>query len=90
MKASTSLPQPPYSPLNPVSQQTPQPTWAREWLWQRLKTLFAAIAGSTAPQIRLLRDKPLSWRAYDPVSRQTTYFTGEDELRQWLEQRYYR
>jgi hypothetical protein len=30
------------------------------------------------------------WKAYDPRSNTTSYLSSEDDLRVWLEQRYYR
>lgn len=30
-----------------------------------------------------------TWRVYDPVGDRTVYFSHEDSLRTWLEQRYY-
>lgn len=61
-----------------------------EWLQQRSQRLISSMTGSPEPQIRQLRNGDLRWRAYDPISRRAAHFTSEQELRQWLEQRYYR
>lgn len=61
-----------------------------EWLQRRSQNLISSMTGSTEPQIRQLQNGDLRWRAYDPISRQAAHFTSEHELRQWLEQRYYR
>jgi hypothetical protein len=29
------------------------------------------------------------WKAFDPLTRKTQFFETEDEVRRWLEQRYY-
>lgn len=60
------------------------------WLQQRSQGLISSMVGSTGPQIRQLQNGNLRWRAYDPISGQAAHFTSEHELRQWLEQRYYR
>lgn len=67
--------------------------------WGAVKTRFgplgiallAYFCGSTEPHIRLKRDHDGNtlFVAYDPVSQQRRNFSSEQDLRVWVEQRYY-
>ncbi|MBE9180543.1 hypothetical protein IQ268_18440 [Oculatella sp. LEGE 06141] len=61
-------------------------------LRQTIQAFIVAIAGSSEPQIRQLRDRDgnVQWRSYDPITGQINFFSSEVEVRTWLEQRYYR
>ncbi|MGF1567091.1 MAG: hypothetical protein ACFCVD_03285 [Nodosilinea sp.] len=84
----SGLPLSPQRPSSPAQQSMRQEFL--EWLQQRSQRLISSMTDSTNPQIRQLRDGDLRWRAYDPISGQRASFSSENELRQWLEQRYYR
>ncbi len=45
----------------------------------------------TEPRIQHKRDRfgHVYWRTYDPINSQIKYFETEDEVCQWLENRYY-
>ncbi|MEM9538612.1 MAG: hypothetical protein AAGA60_03775 [Cyanobacteria bacterium P01_E01_bin.42] len=55
------------------------------------KSLVNFLAGSTQPRITEDRDRQgnLYFRVYDPCDRSRMMFDSEEELRVWLEQRYY-
>jgi hypothetical protein len=57
-------------------------------LWQRLLTL---LSGKTEPKIWRKRDRAGNWyfRVFDPVTNLSSTFSSEQEVRVWLEQRYY-
>ena len=45
---------------------------------------------SSEPQVRYRTPgSALPWQVYDPISGQRAAFASEDEVRQWLEQRFY-
>lgn len=48
------------------------------------------FAGSHQPQIStVVRNGQTLWKAYDPVTQESTHFSSEAEVLAWLEQRYY-
>lgn len=51
-----------------------------------------SLITDSEPKAWQIRDRSGAtyWRVYDPVSNQTQAFSGEAEVRMWLEQRYYR
>lgn len=54
--------------------------------WQQLRrSLIALFTANSEPQIRKTNK---GWRVFDPISNQTIYFSTEQEVRIWLEQRY--
>jgi hypothetical protein len=54
--------------------------------WQQLRrSLIALFTANSEPQIRKTNE---GWRVFDPISNQTIYFSTEQEVRIWLEQRY--
>lgn len=55
------------------------------------KSLVNFFAGSMQPRITEDRDRQgnLYFRVYDPCDRSRHTFDSEEELRVWLEQRYY-
>lgn len=76
--------------------QTPSAVPAKPWqplrrLGRRLGTWLVKVL-TTSDELRIwvceTRDGML-WHAYDPVSGQTRQFTSENELRVWIDQRYY-
>jgi hypothetical protein len=72
--------------------QTPAATIDRSnWihrLWQRF---VEAFSGKTELQVwqRTRADGQLYWQAYDPVSGEFVIRGSEDEMRDWIETRYY-
>ena len=56
------------------------------------KTLYDLLIHNSEPIISGRRDFKGThhYRVYDPVYEKTYRFTSEDEVRIWLEQRYYR
>jgi len=68
-------------------------------LGQAGHALLNYFCGSTAPRITVsqTRDsqspgghRPTQYRVYDPITDQRHSFRSEAELREWLDQRYYR
>jgi hypothetical protein len=60
-------------------------TWKNRW-----QNFLSAIAGYSEPHIWQESNErgEMYWRAYDPAN--DCYFTGsEDDMRQWIEERYY-
>ena len=57
-------------------------------LWERLLTLFS---GRKEPKIWRKRDRAGNWyfRVFDPITGATSAVESEQELRVWLEKRYY-
>lgn len=52
--------------------------------------LVNALAPSQEPRVKVIDSANGSiWKVYDPVSHQSHLFATEDELRIWLEERYY-
>ncbi|MFE4107206.1 hypothetical protein [Almyronema epifaneia] len=60
-------------------------------LFSRLgSTLLNLLIESDQPRVRVREaNGETVWQAYDPVSRHQAAFNSEEELRAWLEQRYY-
>lgn len=56
-----------------------------------IEALLSSFVGSNQPQVRMACDRQgqLYWQVYDPVNRAHHRFDTEDEVRVWLEQRYY-
>jgi hypothetical protein len=56
-----------------------------------LQLVIPVFAGSNEPQLWTTKDRDgnISWHAYDPVSGHSISQNSEDEMRIWLEQRYY-
>ncbi|MGD2184240.1 hypothetical protein [Lusitaniella coriacea] len=54
-----------------------------------LETLFLKGSEPKIYQTRNSQGK-LSFKVYDPIARQSNHFESEEEVRIWLEQRYYR
>lgn len=56
-----------------------------------VQTLVAKLSNSNDPQIQMKYSSSGHeyWRVYDPVTRKTSTFTSEKDVRVWLEQRYY-
>lgn len=55
------------------------------------RSLIITLAGSSDPHIvqRQTSEGQSYFEVYDPISRQVTYLETEQEVRSWLEQRYY-
>ena len=49
------------------------------------------LVGSHEPVIEERRDRTgaLYWRVYDPITQDRKFFYSEDDVRVWLDQRYY-
>lgn len=58
-------------------------------LWESFVKL---LESSHEPRIWQRRDRQgnISWRLYDPATNQSATFASEDEIRIWLEEKYYR
>jgi hypothetical protein len=56
------------------------------------KRLIRFIAGNQEVQIWQVSNRTgnLYWRVYDPITKASTSFSSSNEVRIWLEQRYYR
>lgn len=56
-----------------------------------LAALSATVAGGQDPKIWQTNGQNgvLIWHVYDPITKASTSFTTEMEVRSWLEQRYY-
>ncbi len=56
--------------------------------WQHL---FVALANNQEPRIWHSTDRfgNTWWHGYDPVTERSTYQNSEQEIRAWLEERYY-
>lgn len=57
-------------------------------VWQ---SVLAIAAGNQEPRVKQHSDRHGNpfWNVYDPVSGQLARFNSEEEVRLWLEQRYY-
>ncbi len=54
------------------------------------QTILHALTDHRSPRIRQrMVQGQLQWVAYDPVTQQTRYFSTEQDVRIWLEGRYY-
>jgi len=55
------------------------------------KQLIQSIAGNHEVQVWQMSDRAGTsyWRVYDPSTRTSTSFSSANEVRIWLEQRYY-
>lgn len=54
------------------------------------QTLVRWLTQGDAPRISLSTQGDTEiWRVYDPVNTSTHYFNSENEVRDWLDQRYY-
>jgi hypothetical protein len=66
--------------------------WPQSHLTALFKGLVPVLVGlcGSDPHIRY-RDpsSALPWQVYDPISGQRAALASEDEVRQWLEQRFY-
>ena len=65
----------------------------QSWL-QKLQnwgaTAVAAMTRGKEPQIsKVVTEHEIQWKVYDPVGDRTHWFHQEQEVRAWLEQRYY-
>ena len=91
-----------YAQLELIPESPEQPTpadyfWGRAWAAVKARlgpagmALLAYFCGSTAPRVRLKRDRRGNtlFVAYDPVSQERHTFSSEQALRVWAEQRYY-
>lgn len=58
-------------------------------LWKGLETLFLKGSEPKIHQMRNAKGK-LIFKVYDPSTQQSNRFESEEEVRIWLEQRYYR
>lgn len=58
---------------------------------QLRKFLTNVLTFNTEPRVwqKHDRDGNLSWRVYDPCTNQYATFTSADEVRSWIEERYY-
>ncbi|HEY9657785.1 MAG TPA: hypothetical protein V6C65_04915 [Allocoleopsis sp.] len=65
--------------------QAPKLQWQKLWAW-----LTDACDAYPEPQVWQKRDRQghLCWHAYDPMTRRSFWCESEDEMRQWLEERY--
>jgi hypothetical protein len=61
-------------------------TWNRVW-----DALATQIIGRSEPTVRQTRDRAgyLSWHVYDPTTGYSAHFSSEQEVRIWLDRRYY-
>ncbi|MFM7427094.1 MAG: hypothetical protein ACKO7W_19195 [Elainella sp.] len=67
------------------------PTQTQNWLSRWRDALLACFNSSSEPRVwQVNRQGQTVWQAYDPVTHRQAEFTGELELRIWLEERYYR
>lgn len=73
---------------SPVSSKLTKPS---SGFGKILETLFVTAAGAQEPKIWQTSDRNgvLIWHIYDPMTKESTSFTTELEVRSWLEQRYY-
>ncbi len=91
-----------YAQLELISELPEQPvqtgySLGRAWAGVKARfgpagiALLAYFCGSTAPRVKLKRDRDghTLFIAYDPVSRQRHTFSSEQALRVWADQRYY-
>lgn len=87
MKSSTSL----WTPSQLISSSYTQQQPARSKQWQLiLNRLISVLVPSTEPQItRVAQNGKLIWKVYDPQTQQRLILTSENEVRSWLESRYY-
>lgn len=65
--------------------EVPQFQWQKLWAW-----LTDACVAYPEPEVWQERDRRgnLCWHAYDPMTRRAFCCESEDEMRQWLEERY--
>lgn len=73
------------SPVAPEKPKVPQFQWHKLWAW-----LTDTYITYPEPQVWQKRDRHgrLCWHAYDPMTRRSFWCESEDEMRQWLEERY--
>jgi hypothetical protein len=83
------------------SDRLPRSPWkdmlasAQDTLGQFCQALFRGVVHylSRPDDVRVWQvknpDGSVSWRAYDRYSNTTSYLNSEEDLRSWLEQRYY-
>lgn len=77
--------------LEALLQTQPQPSSPLINALQQVgHALVRFLTDGQSPRIQARQEGgQLVWRVYDPVSHQTKRFYSEDELRIWLEGRYY-
>jgi hypothetical protein len=84
-------------PYTEPAASSPTGRWTQLWQrvqgsWQRVgQDLWRYFCGSQEPRITRQCDRTghVYFKVYDPVDRQHYEFGSEQELRIWLEQRYY-
>ena len=92
-QSSSYLPinsKPIHSKLTPASDIPPaQPL--RQGLAALGRHLQNFFVGSHEPVIEERRDRTGAhyWRVYDPITQERKFFYSEDDVRAWLDQRYY-
>lgn len=64
---------------------------AWDWITQLGRFLVNSLVGNDEPRINQTIDRlgNIVWQVYNPINRQILSFTSEQEVREWLEQRYY-
>lgn len=69
---------------------------AQDRTWRAALQSFAyrtwgVLAGSQEPHVEAIRDRSgdVSWQVYDPVTDYHNTFASEQDVRVWLEKRYY-
>ncbi|NER79420.1 MAG: hypothetical protein F6K42_07525 [Leptolyngbya sp. SIO1D8] len=73
------------SALRQLSQTTQQ------FMIQVGRSLLTLLVGSQTPRIRVYQDfdREIRFQLYDPASNQHYSFRSEQDIRAWLDQRYY-
>lgn len=61
------------------------------WIGQASRFLVNQLVRRNEPKIHqtINRQGTASWKVYDPITEQTSYFDSEQNVRQWIENRYY-
>lgn len=84
---NTPLPRPMQSASSEEMPMAAPAAHSTPW-WQRL--LQGLLIRSSEPRIRTYGHLHRQiWRVYDPISEKTLWLSSEDQVRQWLERRYY-
>lgn len=76
--------------LNHPTNTVYHPNRLGQLLQQLSQTLAHWLTSGSMPKIsKQIQGDAEVWRVYDPVINRTSYFLHEEDLRTWLEQRYY-
>jgi hypothetical protein len=79
------------APLQQHPEQTiTQPSRVRRFFDQISQSAWQWLTQGNTPRIsRFIQGDVEVWKVYDPINNRTLCFTDEDEVRAWLERRYY-